>query len=80
MEKRREFNRAKRVILAVMQNRGWLSTRLIQQLARIRYPLNDRLLHYWKWGLVDRMEGRPALWRILPAGVARLEWLRKTMP
>lgn len=82
---RKGRNELKRVVLGLMERRGWLSAPLIRYLAgygRVR-PINYSLERYHKFRWLERRgdwNSKPVLYRITQAGKDKLEWLRKTMP
>lgn len=82
---RKGRNELKRIVLAVLENRGWLSSNMIRRLAgygSIR-PLNYSLERYAKFGWLHRRgqwNAKPVMYRITNKGLAKLEWLRKVMP
>lgn len=77
-------NELKRIVLSVLENRGWLSTPMIRHLAGWvwRRPLNYHLARYQRWHLVKRKgtwNAKPIYWRLTREGEKKLAWLRRTM-
>lgn len=81
---KRQRNELKRMVLAALENREWVSTPILRRIIGWiwRRPLNFHLERYRSYGLVKRKgkwNQKPILWRITRQGKKKLAWLRRTM-